>query len=265
MIRNFIRVLTKEFTGLLKQFKKLLCIMSIATVIAVVCMIGWNTVKFQRLQTSLQDVYFMEYGGWKTIIHKYDVAQRDTVTVAVLNGDYDDCKINRNENYIIGKFYSYETQTTVLMRYNLSDNTIDEITGKEAETIEEQIKEKENNLPKRSNLPEQVRKIISNRYIGWSTGGEKAVFCDDRHKKMYLYDVNTEKCVCIFKLGWNHCCGSYSGLDASGRYVFYDDGFIRLFSADDKIMIYDIQTGMKTKIFERKNTQNYFRFVQEMN
>lgn len=254
---------------MVKQQKTLRAIIVVTGIIVlsiVVCMIGWSIVKNYSLQSSLQDVYFMEYVNGTTI-YKYDVDQRKTVTVAVLEGgSYSDCKINRTENYIIGEFYNYETKTRVLLRYNLSDDTVDKITGKEAEVMEERIKEVEDKLPERSSLPEEVRKIVYNYPISWSVDGKIAAFSDTNQEKIYLYHADTETCERILKAGWNQTFGSNLGLDASGRYIFYKNNFNYLFNtADVKIMIYDTQTGKKINIYKERYTQHRFEFVQEMN
>lgn len=248
-----------------KRLKMIIVAMGIVVLTIALYMIGWNIVKYYRLQSSLQDVYFMEYGDGTTI-YKYDVSRRKTVTVAELEGGrYSDCKINRTENYIIGEFWRYKEDTTVLLRYNLSDDTAEEITGKEAEIMEERIKEAESKLPERSSLPEEVRKIVWNMFIGWSADGEMAVFYDGNQEKIYLYNADTETCECILTAGWNQTFGPVLGLDASGKYLFYENNFNYLFdTADVKIIIYDIQTGMRTKIYERKYTQHSYNFVQEM-
>ena len=238
----------------------------IIIVLCIAMCMGWNIVRNYRLRPSLQDVYFMEYVNGTTI-YKYDVSQRKTVTVAVLEGgSYSDCMINRTENYIIGEFYNYETKTRVLLRYNLSNNTTEKITGKEAEVMEERIKKEKDKLPERSSLPEEVRKIVSNGPISWSADREKAAFSDGNQENIYLYDANTETCECILEAGWNQTFGSEVGLDTSGRYLFYKNNFVYLFqTADVKIMIYDTQTGKKINIYKERYTQHRFEFVQEMN
>lgn len=258
MIRDFIRDSTKEFTGLLKQFKKplkvLVITMGCIVGIEAVCIIGWNTVKFHRLHTMLQDVYFMEYGNGETTIHKYDVDQGETVTVAVLNGRYYACEINRSEDYIIGNFHSYENDTHVLLRYNLSDGTMEEVAP------EEEIGEKEE-----WELPEEIMLKMKPTCICWSEHGEKAAFFEGMdNPKTYLYSADSEKVERILIPRWNHFMSDRFGWDISSNYLFYQDNFAWLFSKDANIMIYDIQTGMKTKIYELKNTTNLFEFVRDM-
>lgn len=249
-----------------KPLKVLVVVMSSIALILAVCMSGWDIVRLYGLQPSLQDIYFMEYVNGTTI-YKYDVDKRKTVVAAVLEGGhYSDCKINRTENYIIGEFYCYEDRTRVLLRYNLSDDTTEEITGKEAEIIEERIKKAEDKLSERSDLPEGVREIVYNSPISWSVDGKIAVFGDGNRKKIYLYHADTETWECILEAGQHQTFGYKLGLDASGRYVFYENNFNYLFdTADVKIMMYDTQTGRREKIFGRRYTQNIFEFVQEMN
>lgn len=227
-----------------------------------VCVIGWNIV---RMQPSLQNVYFVEYVNGTTI-YKYDVRKGKTVVAAVLEGGhYSDCKINRTENYIIGEFYYYGDGTRFLLRYNLLDNTTEEITGKEAEIIKERIKEAENKLPERSDLPKGVREIVYNYPISWSVDGNTAAFSDSKQENIYLYHADAGTWECVLTAGWNRTFGSNVGLDAGGRYIFYKNNFNYLFdTADVKIMIYDTQTGRQTKIFGRRYTQNVFEFVQDL-
>lgn len=251
-----------------KPYKVLIAAVGIAALMIEVGMIGWKIVGLHNLKPSLQDVYFTEFGDIGTSICKYDVAGGKTVTVAMLKeGRYSDCMINRAENYIIGEFYNYETETRVLLRYNLSDDTTEEITGKEAEVMEERIKEAEDKLPERSDLPEGVRNIVYNYPISWSVDGKTAVFSDTNQENIYLYHADTETCECILKAtGWAQTFGGDPGLDASGRYVFYENNFNYLFdTADVKIMMYDTQTGRRKKIFVRRYTQNLFEFVQDLN
>lgn len=47
---------------------------------------GWNIVRY-RWQSSLKDVYFVEYDGGTTI-YRYDVKKGKTVVEAVLEGGY---------------------------------------------------------------------------------------------------------------------------------------------------------------------------------
>ena len=239
----------------------------IIIVLCIAMCMGWNIVRNYRLWPSLQDVYFTEYGNIGTRIYKYDVAKGKKVTVAVLKGcDYDDCMINREENYIIGESYNYITKTRSLLRYNLSNNTTKKIKGEEAEVMEAQIKEAKDKLPERISLPEEVRTIVINDPICWSADREKAAFSDSRQKKIYLYNVSTGTCECILEAGWNQTFNSHLGWDASGRYLFYKNNFNYFFqTADVKIIMYDMQTGEKTKIHTRRYTQNEFEFVQEMN
>lgn len=248
-----------------KPLRVLITVTGIIALFLEVCVIGWNIV---RLQSSLQNVYFMEYVNGTTV-YKYDVRKGKTVVVAVLEGDYSDCKINRTENYIIGEFCPFRTDNRVLLRYNLSDGTTEEITGKEAEIIKERIKEAEDKLLERRSFPEEAREIENYRYfdkqIGWSLDGEKAAFSDYEQENIYLYNVNTDTCECVLTAGWNRTFGSNVGLDAGGRYIFYENNFNYLFNtADVKIMIYDTQTGRRTKIFGRRYTQNVFEFVQDL-
>lgn len=246
------------------MIKKPLRVLIIATgIIALlleVCVIGWNLVK---LRSSLQNVYFMEYVNGTTI-YKYDVRKRKTVVAAVLEGGhYSDCKINRTENYIIGEFYYYGDGTRFLLRYNLLDNTTEEITGKEAEIIKERIKEAENKLPERSDLPKGVREIVYNYPISWSVDGNTAAFSDNNH--IYLYHADAGTCECVLTAGWNQTFDRNVELDAGGRYIFYKNYFNYLFgTADVKIMIYDTQTWRRRKIFGRRYTQNSFEFVQDL-
>lgn len=265
MPKDMIRDFTKEMINPLKRQKMLKAII-VAVLCIAVCM-GWNIVRNHRLQPSLQDVYFTELGDVGTHIYKCDVTKGKKVAVAVLKGGwYSDCMINRTENYIIGEFYHFRTKTRVLLRYNLSDNTTEEITGKEAEVMEERIKEAKDKLPERSSLPEEVRNIVYNYPIYWSADGKIAAFSDSRQEKIYLYDANTETCECILEAGWNQTFGSNLGLDVNGRYLFYQSNFNYFFqTADVKIMMYDLQTGEETKIHTRRYTQNDFEFVQEMN
>ena len=239
----------------------------IIIVLCIAMCMGWNIVRNYRLRPSFQDVYFMEYGNVGTRIYKCDVTKGKKVTVAVLKGGYyTDCMINREGNYIIGEFYNYMTKTRVLLRYNLSNNTTERITGEEAEVMEAQIKEAKDKLPEWSSLPEEVREIVSNCPISWSADREKAAFSDGNQENIYLYDPNTETCECILEAGWNQTFGSEVGLDASGRYLFYQNNFNYFFqTADVKIMMYDMQTGEETKIHTRRYTQHRFEFVQEMN
>ncbi len=259
------------FSNSLKQFEKplkvLIAVVGIVALMLEVGMITWKIVGLHNLKPSLQDVYFTEFGDG-TSIYKYDVARGKTVTVAVLKeGRYSDCMINRTENYIIGEFYNYETETRVLLRYNLSDDTVEEITGEEAEVMEERIKKAEDKLPERSDLPEEVRKIVSNKFISWSVDGKTAAFSDTNQEKIYLYHADAETLECILEANrWAQTFGGDPGLDSSGRYVFYENNFIYLFdTADVKIMICDTQTRMRKKIFVRRYTQNIFEFVQDLN
>lgn len=246
-----------------KPIRILIIVMGSIAFILAACVIGWNLVRLYGLQSSLQDVYFMEYVNGTTI-YKYDVDRRKTVVEAVLEGgSYSDCKINRAENYIIGEFYSYEDGTRFLLRYNLSDGTTEEITGKEAEMIEERISEAENRL--RSSLPEGVKKIVYNYPISWSTDGNTAAFSDTKQKNLYLYHADTGTWDCVLTAGWNRTFGSNVGLDASGRYLFYKDNFNYFFdTADIRIMIYDTKTKMRAKIYGRKYTQISYEFVQDL-
>ena len=241
--------------------KVIIIAVSLVVLSAVICMIGWNIFNFYRLKSSLQDVYFMEYVNGTTI-YKYDVSKRKTVTVAELEGGrYSKCKINRIENYIIGEFWDYEEDTTVLLRYNLSDDTAVELTGIEPEVI----KEAEDKLPERSSLPEEVKKIVTNGFISWSEDGEKAAFSGSNQEKIYLYNANTGTCECVLEAGWNQTFGNNLGLDASGNYLFYKNNFNYLFqTADVTIMIYDLQTGEKIEIYKERYTQHSFEFVQDL-
>lgn len=249
-----------------KPLRVLITVTGIIALFLEVCVIGWNMV---RLRSSLQNVYFMEYANGTTI-YKYDVDKRKTVVEAVLEGGYySDCKINRTENYIIGEFRPFRTDNRVLLRYNLSDGTTEEITGKEAEIIEERIKEAEDKLLERRSFPEEAREIENYRcfdkQIGWSLDGEKAAFSDYEQNNIYLYHVSTGTWECVLTAGWNQTFGPNVGLDAGGRYIFYQNNFNYLFdTADVKIMIYDTQTRRRKKIFGRRYTQNVFEFVQEM-
>lgn len=244
-----------------KPLRVLITVTGIIALFLEVCVIGWSIV---RLQSSLQNVYFMEYVNGTTI-YKYDVRQGKTVVVAVLEGDYSDCKINRTENYIIGEFWPFGTDNRVLLRYNLSDGTTEKITGKEAEIIKERIKEAEDRLPEWDSLPEGVKKTVYNYPISWSVDGNTAAFSDCEQENIYLYHVATGTWECVLTAGWNQTFGRNVGLDAGGRYIFYKNNFNYLFdTADVKIMIYDTQTRRRKKIFGRRYTQNVFEFVQEM-
>ncbi|MCM1268440.1 MAG: hypothetical protein NC302_11090, partial [Bacteroidales bacterium] len=240
-----------------------------AGIAAFILIVVISIVRIYNARSPLQDVYFMEYryGEGGTIIHKYDVSKRKTVTVAILEeGHYSNCKIDRTENYIIGEYDGYENETKGLLRYNLSDGTAEKITGKEAEIMEERIKGAEDKLPERSDLPDEVRNIVGNGPISWSAGGKTAAFSGDGREKIYLYHADTKTCKRILSANlWAQTFGSKVGLDASGKYVFYESNINYFFGAADvTIMIYDTQTGRRKKMFKRRYTMNNFVFVQEM-
>ncbi|MCM1422631.1 MAG: hypothetical protein NC415_02320 [bacterium] len=247
--------------------KKSEALITAAGIAAFILIVVISIVRIYSARSSLQDVYFIEYGDGGTRIHKYDVNQRKTVTLAILReGWYSDCKIDRAENYIIGKFNDYENGESFLLRYDLTDDTAKKIMGKEAEIMEERIKRAEDKLPERSNLPDEVRNIVSNGPIGWTADGKTAAFSDNGQEKIYLYHADTKTCKRILSANlWAQTFGSKVGLDASGRYVFYRSNINYFFgAADATIMIYDTQTGRRKKIFKRRYTLNHFEFPQEM-
>lgn len=225
---------------------------------------GWNIVRY-RWQSSLKDVYFVEYDGGTTI-YRYDVKKGKTVVEAVLEGGYySDCKINRTKNYIVGEFRRFGEKTGVLLRYNLADGAMEEIIGEEVENIEVQIKEAEDKLPKRESLPDGVKKTVYNYPISWSVDGNTAAFSDSKQESIYLYHADTGTWECVLTAGWNRTFGGEVGLDASGRYIIYKDNFNYFFdTADIRIMIYDTKTKMRTKIFGRRYTQISYKFVQDL-
>lgn len=248
-----------------KTSKVLIIVMSSIAFMLAAGMIGCNIVRLYGLQSSLLDVYFLEYVNGTTI-YKYDVNKRKTVVEAVLEGGrYSDCKINRTENYIVGEFWRFGEKTGVLLRYNLADGTTEEITGKEAEIMEERIKEAEDRLPKRDSLPEGVKKTVWNYPISWSVDGNTAAFSDTNQKNIYLYHADVRIWECVLTAGWNRTFGGDVGLDASGRYIFYEDNFNYFFdTADVRIVVYDTKTKMRTKIYSRRYTQISYKFVQDL-
>lgn len=90
---------------------------------------------------------------------------------------------------------------------------------------------------------------------------------DIGHKKIYLYDINTQRTKCIAGGGWNICYGDLSYTDAGwsndGRQFFYIKSFPGLFNESTKrLMIYDVKTGNSHCIYKEDLTLHMFRYVR---
>lgn len=87
---------------------------------------------------------------------------------------------------------------------------------------------------------------------------------DIRHKKIYLYDINTQRTKCSGS-GWNISYGDLSYTDAGwsndGRQFFYIKHFPAFNASTERLMVYDMKTGNVHCIYKEDLTMHMFRYV----
>lgn len=253
-----------------KKIKKVLIALLIALLTGMVlCVVVLNIIRVSGLRDGLKDMYFIEYTEKESIIYRYDVRRGRKSVVAKLEGFYTGCWLNRSEEYIIGAFYSSapfhpSDAERVWLCCNLSDGTTAEMEASEAEKIYERVDEILYRL--RDRVPAEVTKGAGPIY--WSMDEKIGVFESDSYNKIKLYHADTGACECILEAGSHHMFDSadFLGIDASGRYVFYQDNLVLLFGDYKRYYIYDTKTGLRTPIiggrYERWNER--IKFIPEM-
>ncbi len=254
-----------------KKIKKVLIALLVGMAL---CVVVLNIIRVSGLLAGLRDMYFIEYTEKESVIYRYDVLRGRKAVVLKLEGSYYGCRLNRSENCIIGvfhsdpPFYQYDEESCVWLRCNLSDGTTTEIEASEVEKIDGRAYEIEDRLRKR--VPAEIIRNSSGRFY-WSMDEETGVFATYDAGEIWLYHTDTGTSECILEARPHHSFTGnngfgFFGIDASGRYVFYQDNLVLLFGDIKSYYIYDTKTGLRTPIIGVRYEQgnNRIEYVREI-
>lgn len=113
-----------------------------------------------------------------------------------------------------------------------------------------------------------IAKAVFSDYVVMPETGLVAYTMGNSIKKIYLYDIRTQKSNCIARGGWNTYYGvllwTNSRWSDNGREFFYVKSFPGFFNASiERLMVYDVLTCRSRCIYRSNMTTNYFQYVMK--